>query len=147
MGVALLARMQVSTLQGLPLCSVCARVHSPTFFAQAMVEQMARDHELLRTRIQRLGGRAGLARLDAALARARANAPATPPSPPRTPGQARASPAQPDSELPGPHPGLVRRCLLDLLLQLSCVQPREHHRAFFCLSSPSTPRQAVPGAD
>ena len=51
--------------------------------AQAMVEQMQRDHALLRARIQRLGGQAGLARLEAALAAVRANAPATPPSPPR----------------------------------------------------------------
>ena len=51
--------------------------------AQAMVEQMQRDHALLRARIQRLGGPAGIARLGAALAAVRANAPATPPSPPR----------------------------------------------------------------
>ena len=50
---------------------------------QAMVEQMQRDHALLRARIQRLGGPAGIARLEAALAAVRANAPATPPSPPR----------------------------------------------------------------
>ena len=42
--------------------------------AQAVVEQVARDHALLRTRIQRMGGAAGVARLEAGLAAARAAA-------------------------------------------------------------------------
>lgn len=41
---------------------------------QAMVEQVARDHELLRERIVRLGGPAGITRLEAGLAAARAAA-------------------------------------------------------------------------
>ena len=48
---------------------------------QAVVEQVARDHALLRERIQRLGGQAGITRLEASLAAARANAAAQPPPP------------------------------------------------------------------
>ena len=39
-----------------------------------MIEQVARDHELLRERILRLGGQAGITRLEAGLAAARAAA-------------------------------------------------------------------------
>lgn len=39
-----------------------------------MVEQVTRDHELLRERILRLGGQAGVVRLEAGLAAARAAA-------------------------------------------------------------------------
>lgn len=55
---------------------------------QALVEQVQRDHGLLRERIQRLGGEAGIARLDARLAAARAAAAAAPPplTPPQSPG-------------------------------------------------------------
>lgn len=41
---------------------------------QAVVEQVQRDHALLRTRILRLGGRRAIARLEAGLAAARAAA-------------------------------------------------------------------------
>lgn len=49
------------------------------------MEQVARDHELLRERILRLGGQAGITRLEAGLAAARAAAAQQDPaSPPRT---------------------------------------------------------------
>ena len=51
---------------------------------QAMMEQVARDHELLRERIVRLGGPAGITRLEAGLAAARAAAQQASDSPPVT---------------------------------------------------------------
>lgn len=41
---------------------------------QAVVEQVQHDHQLLRERLQRLGGTAAIARLEAALTAARASA-------------------------------------------------------------------------
>ena len=54
------------------------------WLVQAMVEQVARDHELLRERIVRLGGPAGITRLEAGLAAARAAAQQASDSPPTT---------------------------------------------------------------
>lgn len=74
----------------------------------------------------------GIARLDAALARVRANAAATPPSPPRTPGQARAPPPQPEAEQPGGISGLVRCCTQAVTVHGSALHMQDtcsSHRA------------------
>jgi hypothetical protein len=67
-----------------------------------VVEQVGRDHALLRERISRLGGARGLARLDAALAAVRASARAPPASPASSlPDAAPGTPASPFLASPG----------------------------------------------
>lgn len=78
---------------------------------QAVVEQVRRDHALLRARIERLGGPSGAARLEAALAAARAASAAastaatttpvgTPQTSPRRTTSARGAPASPSTSSP-----------------------------------------------
>ena len=76
---------------------------------QAMVEQMQRDHALLRARIQRLGGQAGLARLEAALAAVKSNAPMTPPTPPRMSPRGTPPRTPPAAQHPVSSPATVAR--------------------------------------
>lgn len=92
-----------------------ARLTPARCAAQAVVEQVGRDHALLRERISRLGGARGLARLDAALAAVRASAspasllPGTAPGTPASPFLASPGRAAPRASSAPGAPGAPRR--------------------------------------